>query len=218
MTQSASRIPSPGTGIKANASKMTPGSLSSQLAHGIHVRLLERDDAARLSQAYVRNREHLAPWEPARDEEFFTPWHQLTIIHSKLAQHAAGQEMPWILLAGERIIGAITLTGIVRGPFLSANLGYWVDQDVTGQGIGSAAVKFAVDYAREDLGLHRVQAATLIHNRASRKILQHNGFQEIGVAPNYLKIAGSWQDHLLHQVILHEAQATASGAPKGTPS
>ncbi|MBT2532623.1 GNAT family N-acetyltransferase [Arthrobacter sp. ISL-48] len=182
----------------------------SLLANGTHVRLLHRDDAARLSEAYVRNREHLAPWEPSRDEKFFTPWHQLNIIHSKLAQHAVGQEMPWILLAADRIIGAITLTGIVRGPFLSANLGYWVDRDFTGQGIGSAAVKFAVDHARAELGLHRIQAATLIRNRASRKILQRAGFQEIGIAPYYLKIAGSWQDHLLHQLILHGAPAPAT--------
>jgi ribosomal-protein-alanine N-acetyltransferase len=85
-----------------------------------------------------------------------------------------------------------------------------VDRDFTGMGIGSAAVKFAVDHARTELGLHRLQAATLIHNRASRKILQRTGFQEIGVAPHYLKIAGSWQDHLLHQLILHEAPAAAT--------
>jgi ribosomal-protein-alanine N-acetyltransferase len=182
----------------------------SPLVNGTNVRLLHPGDAANLSEAYVRNREHLAPWEPVRNEEFFTPWHQLNIIHDRLAQHAIGQEMPWILLAGDRVIGAVTLTGIVRGPFLSANLGYWVDRDFTGQGIGAAAVKFAVDHARTELGLHRVQAATLIHNRASRKVLQRTGFQEIGIAPHYLKIAGRWQDHLLHQLILHSEPATAT--------
>ncbi|HEY8702960.1 MAG TPA: GNAT family N-acetyltransferase [Arthrobacter sp.] len=181
----------------------------SPLGNGIHLRLLRRGDAAGLSEAYVRNREHLAPWEPSRNEEFFTSWHQLTIIHGRLAQHAAGQEIPWILLAEDRIVGAITLTGVVRGPFLSANLGYWVDRDFTGLGIGSAAVKYAVDHARTELGLHRVQAATLVHNSASRKILRRTGFKEIGVAPDYLKIAGRWQDHLLHQLILHDTSAAA---------
>ena len=178
----------------------------SPLVNGTRVRLLRRGDAALLSEAYVRNREHLAPWEPSRDDEFFTPSHQLNVIHSKLAQHAVRQEIPWVLLnveGGERIIGAITLTGIVRGPFLNANLGYWVDRDFNGRGIGSAAVSFAVDFARIELGLHRVQAATLVHNEASRKILRRAGFQEIGVAPQYLKIAGTWEDHLLHQLILH---------------
>jgi ribosomal-protein-alanine N-acetyltransferase len=177
----------------------------STLVNGTYVRLLQRGDAALLSQAYIRNRQHLAPWEPLRDEEFFTPSHQLSVIHSKLAQHAVRQEIPWVLLNGEdgeRIIGAITLTGIVRGPFLNANLGYWVDKDFNGRGIGSAAVAFAVEFARVELGLHRVQAATLVHNEASRKVLRRTGFQEIGVAPQYLQIAGTWEDHLLHQLIL----------------
>jgi ribosomal-protein-alanine N-acetyltransferase len=101
------------------------------------------------------------------------------------------------------IIGAVTLTGIVRGPFCSANLGYWVDAAFGRRGIGSAAVGFAADQARSVLGLHRVQAATLLHNEPSRKVLVRAGFQEIGVAGQYLKIAGQWQDHLLHQLILH---------------
>ena len=98
--------------------------------------------------------------------------------------------------------GTVTLTGIVRGPFLSANLGYWLDHELTGQGIGTAAVLHAVNYSRTALGLHRIQAATLLHNTASRRILQRTGFREIGVAQQYLKIAGRWQDHLLHQLIL----------------
>jgi ribosomal-protein-alanine N-acetyltransferase len=52
------------------------------------------------------------------------------------------------------------------------------------------------------LGLHRLQAATLRHNAASQKILQRSDFGEIGLAPAYLKIAGSWQDHILYQRIL----------------
>lgn len=101
------------------------------------------------------------------------------------------------------IVGAITLTGIVHGPFLCANLGYWVDSSLNRRGIGSAAVSFAMDHARTELGLQRVQAARMLHNEPSRKILRQAGFQEIGVAPQYLKIAGRWQDHLLHQLILH---------------
>jgi len=97
----------------------------------------------------------------------------------------------------------MTLSGIVRGPFLSAHLGYWVDKDYNGRGIGSAAVAFAVAAARDELGLHRLQAATLQHNAASQKILTRSGFTEIGVAPAYLHIAGSWRDHILFQCILY---------------
>lgn len=171
------------------------------LIHGAGVRLLEASDASFLAAAYAANKEHLAPWEPKRSDDFFTVEHQRKIIDIKLAHHAGGYELPWVLVADHHIIGCLTLAGIVRGSFLSANLGYWVDRTYNGLGIGSAAVAFAVREAKE-IGLHRVQAATLLHNMGSQKILEREGFKEIGVAPAYLEIAGSWQDHRLYQRIL----------------
>ena len=34
----------------------------------------------------------------------------------------------------------------------------WVDEEFNGRGIGSAALSFALDYSRQDLGLHRLPA------------------------------------------------------------
>lgn len=176
---------------------------SSALLGSVRVRVLRRSDAERMAAAYQRNREHLAPWEPLRAEEFFTAAGQAASIESKVAFFIAGSDVPLVLLDGERIIGVINLSGIVRGPFLSAHLGYWVDQEFNGRGIGSAAVEFAIESARSELGLHRLQASTLPHNAGSQKILKRAGFEEIGLAPAYLKIAGSWQDHILYQRILY---------------
>ncbi|GAA2127732.1 ribosomal protein S5-alanine N-acetyltransferase [Arthrobacter humicola] len=179
---------------------MTENSIA--LTGTVRVRVLHRSDAGRMAEAYLRNREHLAPWEPVRAEEFFTADGQAASIESKLGLFIAGSEVPWVLVDGSRIVGVMNLSGIVRGPFLSAHLGYWVDKDMTGQGIGSAAVEFAVGAALTELGLHRLQAATLPHNAASQRILKRAGFEEIGLAPRYLRIAGAWQDHVLFQRIL----------------
>ena len=179
---------------------MTENSIA--LTDTVCVRVLRRSDAGPLADAYLRNREHLAPWEPLRFEEFFTAEGQAASIESKLGLFIAGTDVPWVLVEGSRIIGVINLSGIVRGPFLSAHLGYWVDKDMTGRGIGSAAVEFALQTARNELGLHRLQASTLPHNAASQRILKRAGFEEIGLAAQYLRIAGSWQDHILFQRIL----------------
>jgi ribosomal-protein-alanine N-acetyltransferase len=176
---------------------------STPLAGSVRIRILRASDPELMCAAYLRNRDHLAPWEPLRAEEFFTVDGQMVSVQSKLALFIAGSDVPWVLTDGEAIVGLMTLSGIVRGPFLSAHLGYWVDKDYTGRGIGSAAVAFAVDEARDELGLHRLQAATLQHNAASQKILRRSGFTEIGTAPAYLNIAGGWQDHVLYQRILY---------------
>ncbi len=46
-----------------------------------------------------------------------------------------------------------------------------------------------------------MQAETLLHNTGSQRVLERNGFERIGLAPAYLRIAGSWQDHILFQVL-----------------
>lgn len=177
--------------------------LAASLPGGVSLRIVREADAELLAEAYRRNSEHLAPWEPVRSAEFLSAAGQRASIEDKLGMFDAGTGVPWVLVAGGRAVGTLTLSGIVRGPFLSANLGYWVDQEVNGRGICTAAVAHVLDAARTTLGLHRVQAATLLHNAASQKVLRRTGFQEIGTAPQYLKIAGSWQDHLLFQRVLY---------------
>lgn len=125
-------------------------------------------------------------------------------IESRLEAIAAGQGFSFGLFAGYAVVGRFNLTGIVRGPFQSAGLGYWVDQEYAGRGLASAAVKVLVETARAELGLHRIEAGTLRHNVGSQRVLLKSGFQQFGLAPKYLQIAGTWQDHNLYQTILHD--------------
>jgi ribosomal-protein-alanine N-acetyltransferase len=174
------------------------------LRDGVVLRELRGTDAAAVAAAYVKNRTHLAAWEPTRDESFFTVAGQQAEVDLQLASAIAGGSFPLVLESGEAIVGRFILSGVVRGPFQSANLGYWVDAELTGRGLATATVAAIVRIARDDLGLHRIQAATLPNNTGSQRVLERNGFTHIGFAPNYLRIAGRWQDHELYQVILHD--------------
>lgn len=98
------------------------------------------------------------------------------------------------------LVGILNLNSIIRGAFQSASIGYWVSQERNGEGIASAAVAAAKTVAAGELGLHRIQAETLLDNTASQRVLLRNGFVRYGIAPDYLKIAGRWQDHALFQV------------------
>jgi ribosomal-protein-alanine N-acetyltransferase len=88
----------------------------STLVGTVQMRVLRRSDAERMSAAYQRNREHLAPWEPARAQSFFTVAGQAASIESKLALFIAGSDVPWILLHGDLVIGVMTLGGHRPGP------------------------------------------------------------------------------------------------------
>ena len=99
----------------------------------------------------------------------------------------------------------ISLNGITRGAFQSASVGYWVSQSSNGRGLASAAVAEVVGLAFRGLGLHRLQAETLLHNAPSQRVLIRNGFRPFAVAPSYLKIAGEWQDHVLFHLLASNA-------------
>jgi ribosomal-protein-alanine N-acetyltransferase len=99
------------------------------------------------------------------------------------------------------VVGRVTLSTIVRGPFQSCSVGYWLAREATGRGLATAAVREIQRVAFDELGLHRVEAATLVHNTASQRVLQRNGFTRFGLAPKYLRIAGEWQDHLVFQAL-----------------
>ncbi len=175
-----------------------------ELPGGLVLRVRREEDAAALAAAYVRNRGHLAPWEPARTEEFFTEAGQLLRTRELLALRDLGTAIPLVIADGAEIAGGVDLSNIVRGPFQSSMVGYWLDRAHIGQGLASTALTAVIETARDAYGLHRIQAATLLHNHASQSVLTRAGFERIGVAPAYLKIAGRWQDHVLFQRILHE--------------
>ncbi|MBT2389707.1 GNAT family N-acetyltransferase [Streptomyces sp. ISL-1] len=164
------------------------------------------DAAARLAvevaRALVRNRDHMRPWEPDRPAAFFTPEGQA----ARLAPHPLTRR--WHFTEGSRVIGEFTLSGIALGPFRSANLGYWIDEAYTGRGLATRAVEEVCRAAREDLGLHRVQAGALIANAASQRVLIKCSFELIGMASRYLHIDGAWRDHRLFQRILHDDPPT----------
>ena len=46
------------------------------------------------------------------------------------------------------------------------------------------------------LGLHRLEAACLPHNAPPMRVLEKAGFRREGLARRYLKINGTWQDHV----------------------
>ncbi|HEU4758052.1 MAG TPA: GNAT family protein [Agromyces sp.] len=164
------------------------------------IRLVEAGDAERLAALRTRERDFLSPWDPVRPDDFFTVAGQAEVIAAALRLHAGGDAVPLVILDDRGdVVGQMTLSGIVRGPFLSGNLGYWVASSANGRGFATSAVRALLDLAFGELGLHRVQAATLPHNAASQRVLTNNGFALIGVAPRYLRIAGRWQDHLLFQ-------------------
>ncbi|MEV7401122.1 GNAT family protein [Streptomyces sp. NPDC091267] len=179
----------------------------------VRLRPVTADDAASLAESMTRSRAYMQPWEPERPDAFYTEQGQRQRLAGLLADRAAGRVMPWVLVdAEDRAIGGFNLNAIVLGPFRSATFGYWVDVAHAGRGLATAAVRQICALARDELRLHRLEAATVLDNTASQRVLAKCGFEQFGVAPRYLHINGEWRDHRLFQLILHDGPVTGEPA------
>jgi ribosomal-protein-alanine N-acetyltransferase len=165
----------------------------------VELRPARVDDAEALAALYASQRNFLAPFDPIRPDGFYTVAGQRSELEQAVAQSRADLRHRFVILADGAIAGTLGISNVVRGQFQSANLGYFVAEEVNGRGVATRAVGLAVEQAFGRIGLHRLEAGTLVDNLASQRVLEKNGFVRIGVAPRYLRIAGDWRDHILFQ-------------------
>lgn len=102
-----------------------------------------------------------------------------------------------VAAGGPELVGGITLSNIRRRAAQFVSLGYWMGQSHASKGLMTEGVGLVLPFVFETLDLHRIHAAFLPTNMASRRVLEKNGFLEEGFAKNYLQINGRWEDHVL---------------------
>jgi ribosomal-protein-alanine N-acetyltransferase len=145
----------------------------------------------------------LVPWEPAWAEDHLTRKAFTNRVYWANRSIAQGTALPLFLIRREdqRLLGAITLDNIRRGPAQSGTLGYWIGEPHARQGYMREAIEAVVHHAWTRLDISRLEAACLPENTASRGLLEKAGFKYEGVAQSYLQIAGRWRTHVLYAAL-----------------
>lgn len=147
------------------------------------------------------SREFLKPYEPRWSELDLTRRVFMSRLTRGRREAAQGTDYNFLIfdVEGRReiLVGGLTLSNIRRRAAQHVNLGYWMGRQYAGKGLMTEAVATVVPFAFNTLGLHRIHAAFLPTNAASRRVLEKNGFREEGYAENYLQIDGRWADHVL---------------------
>lgn len=100
-----------------------------------------------------------------------------------------------IFLHDSTLIGEVTLGNIVRGPFNSAMLGYWIDEKYAGRGLMPEAVSLTLDFAFNELAFKRIEVAIVPRNLASIRVVEKLGFMFEGVSKAYIEVNGVREDH-----------------------
>jgi [ribosomal protein S5]-alanine N-acetyltransferase len=163
----------------------------------VTVRPLTGTDAALLAGLYVSQRGFMAPFDPVRPESFYTVDGQRGELELLEHERSGDRLYRFLIEADAEPAGTVSVSRITRGPSQNAGLGYWVSQELNGRGVATAAIGLVCEWGFGEAGLHRLEAATLVSNVGSQKVLRRNDFVEVGLSPRYLKIAGEWRDHLL---------------------
>jgi [ribosomal protein S5]-alanine N-acetyltransferase len=150
--------------------------------------------------------EHLMPWEPVwPSDELTRAAYRRRIKHYAREQAAdLGYALGIFRLETHQLVGGLSLSNVRRGVTQTATLGYWLGQPHLHQGYMADAVGQIIAFAFDGLRLHRLEAATLPSNDPSIRVLERNGFQREGYARRYLKINGSWSDHVLFGLVAED--------------
>ncbi|WP_300007606.1 GNAT family protein [Pseudonocardia sp.] len=164
-------------------------------------------DGAEWSAIRIRDEAHLVPWEPSmpgtwRQRHASSEWPGRWLLLRSAARR--GTALPFAITLDGRLAGHVMIGNVVREPLLSAYVGYWCDQRVTGAGVTTAAVALAVDHCLGPAGLHRLEATVRPENAASRRVLEKLGFREEGMFRRYLDVDGAWRDHLCFAITVED--------------
>lgn len=146
-------------------------------------------DAPDLIAANCANQEYHQPWVTSFiDQAGFDAWFGRSVSGPNVSLIARDA-------ATNTIVGVVNISEIAMGAFRSAYLGYYGMAPFGGKGMMTEAVRMAIDFAFNELGLHRVEANIQPGNTASIALVRRLGFKQEGYSERYLKIDGEWRDH-----------------------
>lgn len=173
------------------------------------LKVLDKTYAGQVLDYYKRNKEFLEEWEPVRSSEFYTLEAQAAQLGNELKDFEEKRGLRlWIFKKDDkkedRIIGLIAFNNIVWGAFLSCFLGYKLDKEELNSGYITEALKKGIEVVFNEYRLHRIEANIMPKNIRSLRVVEKLGFYNEGLARKYLRINGSWEDHI-HMVLLNES-------------
>jgi ribosomal-protein-alanine N-acetyltransferase len=170
---------------------------------GIFLRYPQMSDFAAWAALRGESREFLAPWEPtwAADELSRSAFRRRIRRYQREIRGDLSYPFFVFRKTDNLLIGGCTLSNVRRGVTQSAAIGYWIGERYSRHGHMHAALTAVLPFVFQVLALHRLEAACIPENEASRALLLKVGFREEGRARRYLQINGEWRDHVLFALL-----------------
>ena len=165
----------------------------------VYMRPPQRRDCRKWLELRRDSQQFLRPWEPTWPSDSLTR----KAYFRRLKAHAlhSNTDLGYTFLVfrdeDRALIGGVAINDVRRGVAQSCSIGYWVGQNYACKGYMTEALSGLLPIIFLRLKIHRIEAACLPNNVASHALLKKVGFRKEGFARSYLKINGTWQDHVL---------------------
>ena len=123
----------------------------------------------------LANHDHLLPWLPWADK-----YHQLedmlNFTEDQIKAFDNGVLFGYDIFYHGELAGSIDIHAI-DADYHHCDLGYWLDKEFTGNGIMTRVVNKLVDYAFDNLNMHRIVIKAAPENTASVAVAERTGFE-----------------------------------------
>lgn len=139
-----------------------------------------------------------------RDTTLQLPWTAVTtswwvdFINSAELQTPMS-EFHRVIEVNGKIAGAV---GVINIRDHKGEIGYWMADKYSGQGIMSQVISEFVNVVFKELKLVRIFAPVLPHNKASCRVLEKNGFEFEGVLRKFYEKDGKFVDALGYSLVV----------------
>ncbi|QEE14810.2 GNAT family N-acetyltransferase [Promethearchaeum syntrophicum] len=140
-------------------------------------------------------------WEPPLIRE------QVSDFINNLQTHKIGEpgkwnQIVWILKKNLVHIGDCALK--VQEDTMQAELGFTLSRNYQGKGYAYEATRALINYAFEELGLHRIFSITDCKNTTAIKLLKSLGMRQEGHFIENIFFKGAWGDEFLYAILQKE--------------
>lgn len=158
------------------------------------IRTLRPDDAAKLLQFEQENHAWFERNVEPRNDVFYTPEGVREHIEQYLDAQARFTWHPCVILDHDgAIIGRANLKDIDMKAG-TAEVGYRMAQQQSGNGLATGALRYLIDLARSQWKLKRLLAYVTIDNAASARVLEKCGFMRCARISNMSLVRDAWID------------------------
>lgn len=168
----------------------------------ISLEKLNVSHAQELYDLTISNRAYLKVWLPWLDH-IESVEDTKSFITSSLKESSSGSALHYAIVNADEIFGVVSFNEINRMHRIGS-IGYWLDENSTGKGIISSAVRRLLDIGFNELNLNKIEIRCAEENIKSRSVAERLGFTYEATLRQCEWLYTKYVNHAIYSMLANE--------------